>query len=140
MAYSMKRGKSTKKEKNVPTWDDAKYTILKKLISEGLSIEGNELPKWFDDINVLSLTVASEMLRDALLEDGTLLWESWYYVSRGDEPGWYYLALWRLVDHDSGKEYYVVVYEEPYYLYARAFPDQETAKKELNTFFDRIAK
>lgn len=115
-----------------PEWGKVKEVMIEMLANEGIEVDGDEgVPKELYDLGIMDLCTLSEMLRSLLAETASLISHEWMYYETEEESGWRYHSMWKL------NNYYVVLYEEPYYLYARAFPDQETAKKELNRLIQR---
>ena len=113
-------------------WGKVKEVMIEMLVNEGIEVDGYEgVPKELDELGISHLCTVSDMLRSLLAEKATLISHEWMYYETEEESGWRYYGIWKL------NNYYVVLYEEPYYLYARAFLDQETAKKELNRLIQK---
>ena len=109
------------------SWGKVKEELMRRLVSEGIEVEGNDVPQWLEDAKIYDLATTAEMLRSILAEDGTLIEQAWTYI---DEEGWYYSGIWRI--NYGGREYYVAFHEEPYYLLVKAYTNKDDAKRMLS--------
>ena len=108
-------------------WQTVRDELIKRALNEGIEVEGDEVPTWLEDLGIYSLTDVTAMIRDALVEVGKLLWQGWVFM--GGDDGWCHRAVW--VVSNNGEEYYVTIYEAPYYMRARGFRSLDDAAREL---------
>ena len=109
-------------------WQVVKGELIKRVLNEGVEVEGGEVPTWLEDLGIYSPMDVAAMLRDALVEVGKLLWQDWVYM--GGDDGWCHRAVWVISDGGGG-EYYITIYEAPYYMRARSFRSLDNAAREL---------
>lgn len=115
------------------SWNEIKGEITRRLIAEGIEVEDDGIPTWLEDeASIYDIVTVAEMIRSILAEGARLIQQEWTLVG---DCGWFYTGLWRLNYNNTA--YYIVLHEEPYYLFVRAYVNENDAMNAFNNFLNQ---